>query len=470
MSKISLFLACVPWICVGAQAQAPGAHWSMTTTLSDPPLRIESPGAADFSHMYVFGGRTTAGVRLNDLWSFDGTSWTMMTADGAAGSPPGRDTAGVAWNYTRNRLTVFGGGDATGNPLGDTWEWDPATNTWADVTPVTGPTARRNCALAFDPASGKMLLFGGKDGGGNLNDTWTFDGTAWTQLTPAGALPGVRQYHHLVTRLDYGDVILCGGYNTTVSTNYLDTWRWDGATTSWVQIVTAHNPNCVFANDTAYDMLRKRIVMAGGNNSGGNPQGIISEFDSVTNDWVQRPLDSGIYKVTRYFAAYVPALGKTYKVSGQALNANAPADKTYEFQSDVPATFTSATPGCATSAGVPELRAAVDPWVGRDFVLEVSHTPAMAATVLAFDVVPIATPIPLSAIGIGDAACIVTVNPVFTFLAAPSPTTGLPTLTIPIPNDAALVGAPLLGQGFVIDFGVASTYVSNRGDAVLGAL
>ena len=360
---LSLFFAAGALV-AGAPAQAPGAHWTRTNTPSDPPLRRENPGVSDGTYMYVFGGNSPSNTRLNDLWRFDGSTWVEMTTNGAATSPAARDHAGITWDFGRNCLVVFGGRDNSGNRLGDTWEWDPITNTWTNVTPASSPPARDFCALAYDSVNGKVLLFAGLDTNGiHLNDTWHYDGATWTQLNPAGALPPVRRQHVLVERPDFQDIILCGGQEQGGAGMRSDTWKWDGGT--WTQIATTNVPAGKVAIDAAYDQIRQRIVIAGGNPG---PTGAISEFDSLTNDWVIRPLDTGIYKVTRYFMAYVPALGKTYKVSGQSLNSNAPPQYTYEYQSDFVATWSALGTGCAGTAGNAgdrEQRPAVDRGVHR---------------------------------------------------------------------------------------------------------
>ena len=48
--------------------------------------------------------------------------------------------------------------------------------------------------MAYDPATGTMVLFGGF-GEGYLSDTWTFDGSTWTEQFPATgpAAPPVRR-------------------------------------------------------------------------------------------------------------------------------------------------------------------------------------------------------------------------------------------------------------------------------------
>ena len=51
------------------------------------------------------------------------------------------------------------------------------------TSPPPAPTPRFEMGMAYDAASGQVVLFGG---GGHawLGDTWTWDGTDWTQRTP----------------------------------------------------------------------------------------------------------------------------------------------------------------------------------------------------------------------------------------------------------------------------------------------
>ncbi|MCA9320846.1 MAG: hypothetical protein KDB53_08935, partial [Planctomycetes bacterium] len=247
------FLACILALSAigNLWGQAPGAHWTVTPTVADPPLRRENPGTSDGTYMYVFGGQTTSSGPLNDLWRFDGVTWTQMTADGAAGSPPARFVAAITWDFANNLLIVFGGQDASGAALGDTWAWDPTSNTWADVTPSgASPSPRKWSAMAFDWFNQQVLLFGGLDASGHLNDTWHFDGMSWTQLSPAGAIPAVRRQHALVERFDFVDVIMCGGQEAGGAGIYADTWKWDGL--AWSQIMTTNSPAGRVAIDAAY--------------------------------------------------------------------------------------------------------------------------------------------------------------------------------------------------------------------------
>jgi hypothetical protein len=113
-----------------------------------------------------------------------------------------------------------------------TWTWD---GSWHQLQPATSPTPRFSTGMAFDVNSRHMILFGGHAGPGEsgyLGDTWSWDGTNWTELKPAVS-PSARQNPGMASAPD--GALLYGGtqpgpYNT-------ETWFWDGKV--WRQILTA---------------------------------------------------------------------------------------------------------------------------------------------------------------------------------------------------------------------------------------
>ncbi len=456
----------LPLLTATAIAQAPGPDWSQVTTGgTEPPLRRENASTTDGTHMYVFGGTSgnSGGSRMNDLWRFDGASWTQMTADGAAGSPPARHQAGVTWDPSRSKLVVFGGQDSAGNVLADLWEWDPGTNAWTNVTPAASPPARRFTAIAYDPATTGIVMFGGLDGSStHLDDTWMlFGGAAWVQATPT-VIPSTRRQHHLVTRPDVGDVLLVGGQDASLSAPAKwrrDVHSWDG--TDWTLIPTATDPQGVVANSATYDELRQRLVMPSGN--GGTPANQfngVSEFDTLTNDWVIRP---GLGYFSRFFLSYVPALGKTYKVSGQG---NLVPTNTYEYQSAVVASATSAGTGCGGMGLVADSL----PWTGRDWSVTGSGfaTGSIGAMILGFGTqsVPLSTFDPAAGPGCD---LLVTTDAVQLLF----PTSGQAPYSFPIPNDPTLSALPINGQMISLEItGTVLTSIksTNAINTVVGAL
>ena len=74
--------------------------------------------------------------------------------------PPARAGHALAYDGARGRVVLFGGNVSIGY-LGDTWEWNGTA--WTNVTPATGSPARSGHALAYDGSRGRMVLFGGRD-------------------------------------------------------------------------------------------------------------------------------------------------------------------------------------------------------------------------------------------------------------------------------------------------------------------
>jgi hypothetical protein len=78
------------------------------------------------------------------------------------------------------------------------------------------PAPRTQAAMAFDDATGTMVLFGGLGNANTvLRDTWTWDGHAWTEQHPATSPParfgGLMAYDP-----QSHDVVLFGGTNSLV--------------------------------------------------------------------------------------------------------------------------------------------------------------------------------------------------------------------------------------------------------------
>jgi Dockerin type I domain/Galactose oxidase, central domain len=80
----------------------------------------------------------------------------------------------MAYDNARKRVVLFGGANAAGQPVGDTWEWDGAE--WTQVA-TTGPGPCAGFGMAYDKARGKVVLFAGINGQQQLTeDTWEWTG------------------------------------------------------------------------------------------------------------------------------------------------------------------------------------------------------------------------------------------------------------------------------------------------------
>ncbi len=139
-------------------------------------------GVAGSSYTIAAGG-----VTLFAKWASPPppTTWTQLSP---ATSPPARDFASMAYDPATGQMVLFGGMGIGGSYLDDTWTWNGTT--WTQQYPATSPSARDGASMAYDPATGQMVLFGGDAvSSSNLDDTWTWNGTTWTQLSPATSPP-----------------------------------------------------------------------------------------------------------------------------------------------------------------------------------------------------------------------------------------------------------------------------------------
>lgn len=154
--------------------------------------------------------------------------------DGAS-SPAPRAGASLAFDARTGKLILFGGAAETS--LADTWVWQDAG--WQRLDPQVSPPARENAALAYDGATGELVLFGGdsvqSDGqASDRTDTWTWDGTTWTQRHPAHSPPSGITAH---LAYDAARTVLllvtqpchCGGQagkNPLPDPSPVQTWTW----------------------------------------------------------------------------------------------------------------------------------------------------------------------------------------------------------------------------------------------------
>ena len=122
-------------------------------------------------------------------------------------------------------MVLFGGRGDTAE-LNDTWTWDGTT--WTEQHPSTVPPVRDTAGVAYDAQRGKVVMFSGYQGCYHCDpdDTWTWDGVTWTQEFPTRS-PSGRDAMGMVYDALRGKVVLFGG--DFFPTVYNDTWTWDGS-------------------------------------------------------------------------------------------------------------------------------------------------------------------------------------------------------------------------------------------------
>jgi hypothetical protein len=248
-----------------ASAFALMANWIQLSPATSPPPRTAAALAYDpaTGNTVLFGGDEVtggSGTMLSDTWTWDGSTWTEQFP---AVSPPARYGASMAYDSATGDLVLFGGLSANGD-MSDTWTWDGST--WTQQLPKTSPPARYTSSMAYDDETGNVVLFGGLAGRTVEADTWTWNGTTWTQLFPS-TKPPARDAASMSYDAASQDMVLFGG-NNGGATNLSDTWTWNG--TTWAVRTSTSSPSGRYGASMAYDPATSNVILFGGYGGGQN--------------------------------------------------------------------------------------------------------------------------------------------------------------------------------------------------------
>jgi hypothetical protein len=140
------------------------------------------------------------------VWRYEARTnrWELDVPTGEAA--PARVGHAAVWDAEARQMLVLGGGDwvepiveppfgPSGGPGGfrfrafaDLWSYQPDRRTWTEVVAPNPPPERYNHAVAWDPRSRQLYLFGGScaSAGCIRNDLWAFqvDAGRWLPLDP----------------------------------------------------------------------------------------------------------------------------------------------------------------------------------------------------------------------------------------------------------------------------------------------
>ena len=253
-------------------------NWSQlgTTTLSEREHASVAFNSAN-SQLVIFGGDNSVGV-LNDTWIFDGTRWNRLQPPQ---SPPARTSGSLVYNPQSKTLILFGGDTHTApnGLLNDTWSFDGTT--WTQLQPQHQPPPRYDGAMAYDPINNEIVLYGGESNNGFLNDTWTFNGTDWTDRSSANDPParyGAGMAYDSISNA----MILFGGLGTpptgSVAPYRADTWAWSNH--QWTQLNPTTSPSGRW-EPAMTENTSGGVTLFGGYADNGLPHGTTTKFSDT---------------------------------------------------------------------------------------------------------------------------------------------------------------------------------------------
>lgn len=256
---VALLLLAVP-AALGAAGHAAGAPTTASTLGNNgatPPPTVSASAAYDAADGYVvmFGGRDSHGSTLATTWLFTRGNWSELTPAGGVG-PPARFQAQMAYDPMDQEVVLFGGcaDPGCGHDLSDTWTY--VHGAWSNITSRAGvaPPPRDRALMVYDAADALVLLFGGEIDNGQvfMNDTWTFQGGAWSEVSSLSSpSPSARAGAAAMFDPSRDAVILFGGHGPTLVAS--DTWSFVGGNWTDLTPTLAASPSPRYAASATFD-------------------------------------------------------------------------------------------------------------------------------------------------------------------------------------------------------------------------
>ncbi len=262
----------------GNGAVDPSGEWDQ---LPPPSARVAHSAIYDpvRDRMIVFGGSDDSGYR-NDVWALNlsGTpAWSALSPTGTL--PTARQGHTAIYDPVRDRMVVFGGSDGRLGTfsLNEVWALSlSGTPGWSALSPSgTLPNGRYSHTAIYDPMRDRMVVFGGADDSGSINNVcWalSLSGTpAWSALSPTGTLPSAHYGHTALYDPTRDRMVVFGGYDGSGFRN--DVWALGlSGTPAWSALSpTGTLPAGRDGHTAIYDPVRDRVVVFGGFDGGPEP-------------------------------------------------------------------------------------------------------------------------------------------------------------------------------------------------------
>jgi hypothetical protein len=261
------------------------------------------------------------GAALAILHGSTPPSWTQLSPSGIP--PAARYGHSAAMDSASHRMIAFGGNSWT-SAFNDTWILTNADGqhgqpAWIPVVTAGAPPAASYSTGMYDPATNRMMLYGGASG----TDVWVLtnanglgSGTpSWIQLNPTGSLgnlPTVLTDYEKHVYDPVRNVMIV--YDSTAGVWTLSHANGLGGTPVWTLLnVPANGPSGRAAFTTVYDPGSNRMIVFGGSGGGTdfNDLWALEQANGLdgTPTWIPLPTGTNTVPAGRsgHMAVYDPA-------------------------------------------------------------------------------------------------------------------------------------------------------------------
>jgi hypothetical protein len=180
----------------------------------------------------LFGGVDN----YDSTWLWDSHGWTLAHP---SASPLGRFDVAMAYDPATREVMIYGGRLAPGQLVDDTWAWNGKT--WTELNAGTGsPPPDEGGVMAWDARLAMMVLVvPGPSVASPQPETWIWTETRWSRQ-PSGDFPPNISIGPIGFDPVSHSLLEVGMPYETATSSSLVMLRWDG--TVWRELSTAHTP------------------------------------------------------------------------------------------------------------------------------------------------------------------------------------------------------------------------------------
>jgi len=228
-----------------------------------PRARAGHCGFFYYRFMVIFGGISSKGQLLNDLWLFDTVEMVWFEIDVGGDWPsPRAHLGGTA--VTPEGVAYFVGGKTDTGVSSEVWALnllgilDQQYLRWEEIN-VSGASVERYGHQCFNVDNDTILLFGGLDGSqGPRNDVWEFNlsSKSWSQVAKESVGPAPRGFYAADL---IGNVLIVFGGLTASGTLVGDGWFYNVDTQVWYQY---YEPELEIFEDRLLSRSGAKVVYA----------------------------------------------------------------------------------------------------------------------------------------------------------------------------------------------------------------
>jgi hypothetical protein len=183
-----------------------------------------------------------------------------------AEEPPKMLGQKMIYDPINKTIILFGGSYYSGHYTfyGDTWSLETAKDTWTKLQTTGSPNARFNAGMVYDSDHKKIILFGGFSASDRIGDTWTYDVATktWVNMYPSTS-PSRRSDMGIAYDEGAKKIVIFGGYGLNDRIQG-DTWVYDVEANMWTQKTPVNHPTARYGGVMVYDSYTKKTLLFGG--------------------------------------------------------------------------------------------------------------------------------------------------------------------------------------------------------------